>query len=151
MDPARPYLSCRGEESFQHTISLAEDSPGRKSKLHLGKLSPETMDSTIWRLTGAKSHAVIVDPRCRPNDYCVRFRTRQAPDGTSHRFRAEFSKMQLTFRPANLQLKNCVLKALLAATTRIRASGIHTRSISVPKSKDANTKPFTIPDDPQGD
>src|SRR2546426_2818034 len=51
----------------------------------------------------------------------------------------------------NRQLKNCVLKALLAATTRTRASGIQARSISVPKSNDANTNPVTIPDDPHGD
>jgi len=30
--------------------------------MELGKPSPETMASTIWRLTGSKSHAVIVGP-----------------------------------------------------------------------------------------
>src|SRR5690348_11290780 len=53
--------------------------------------------------------------------------------------RLGFPRCNLFLRPVNRQLKNCVLKALLAAITRIRATGIHARSISVPKSNDANT------------
>ena len=62
-----------------------------------------------------------------------------------------FPSCIVILQPANRQLKNFVLKDLLAATTRARARGIQTRSISVPKSKDANTNPLTIPDDPHGD
>src|SRR5260370_35755360 len=62
-----------------------------------------------------------------------------------------FPSCIVLLQPADRQLKNCVLKDLLAATARSRARGIQTRSISVPKSKDANTNPFTIPDDPHGD
>src|SRR2546425_4483808 len=61
-----------------------------------------------------------------------------------------FPSCMVLLRPENRQLKNCVLKALLAATTSARARGIQTRSIRVPKSKDAKTNPLKMPDDPQG-